>query len=299
MSEGLPHLPWLRCFEACARRRNFTAAGREIGLTQAAVSQQIGALEKALGVTLFRRDRRGVDLTAEGAAYLPHVQAAFATLTHSTQELFGGKRAESVTLIAPASFAALWLAPRLKDFAATHQGLALEISTMHVPADYASAAADLEIRFGMGHWPDFLAHRLTSERLTPVCAPASLAAADDWLALPLLSVRGAREMWRDWFALAGLPPPRRPSLGFDTFAVALEAARAGAGILLGSRPLIDAALAKGDLVRLSDLDLQSPNGHFLCVRADQAPTPARQATINWFLRQASAYAGSPAPADTA
>jgi len=287
MTEELPHLPWLRCFEACARRRNFTAAGREIGLTQAAVSQQIGALEKALGVSLFRRDRRGVDLTAEGAAYLPHVQAAFATLAHSTQELFGRKRVESVSLIAPASFAALWLAPRLKDFIAIHQGLVLEISTMHVPADYASVAADLEIRFGMGHWPGLTAYRLTSERLTPVCVPAALAGGRDWQALPLLAVRGAREMWRDWFALADLPPARRPSLVFDTFAVALEACRGGAGVLLGSRPLIDAAVAKGDLLRLSDRDLQSPNGHFLCVGADEALGPPRQATINWFLRQAN------------
>ena len=158
---------------------------------------------------------------------------------------------------------------------------------MHVPADYASVAADLEIRFGMGHWPGLTAYRLTNERLTPVCAPAALAGGRDWQALPLLAVRGAREMWRDWFALADLPPARRPSLVFDTFAVALEACRGGAGVLLGSRPLIDTAVEKGDLLRLSDRDLLSPNGHFLCVSADEALGPPRQATINWFLRQAN------------
>ena len=291
MAEMLPHLPWLRCFEACARRRNFTLAGQEIGLTQAAVSQQIGALEKVLGVRLFKRDRRGVDLTAEGAAYLPHVQAAFATLSHSTQELFGERRGEAISLIAPASFAALWLAPRLKAFAASHPDLTLTVSTMHRPADYAEAGADLEIRFGMGHWPGFATHRLTSERLTPVCAPTALADLEkgaDWLALPLLTVRGAREMWRDWFALSGLRPVLRADLIFDTFTVALEAAKAGAGLLLGSRPLIDRALASGEVVRVSELDLQSPNGHFLCIKADEPPTPMRQATINWFLREANA-----------
>ena len=287
MTEQIPHLPWLRCFEACARRLNFTLAGKEIGLTQAAVSQQIGALEKTLGVALFRRERRGVELTAEGAAYLPHVQAAFATLSHSTQALFGAPRGKEVSLIAPASFALLWLAPRLSGFAAGHPDLALVVSTMQTPADYAVAQADLEIRFGIGEWPGLAAHRITHERLTPICAHGLDPGRPGWQDLPLLAVRGAREMWRDWFAMAGLRSTARPAFVFDTFAIALEAAKAGAGVLLGSRPLIDAALARGEVIRLSDLELQSPNGHFLCLRAGEPPTPARQAVLNWFLREAS------------
>ena len=75
---SFPPLAWLRAFEAAARRLSFTGAANEIGLTQAAVSQQIRLLESRLRVKLFRRMRRGVELTAEGAAYLPHVQSGFA-----------------------------------------------------------------------------------------------------------------------------------------------------------------------------------------------------------------------------
>ena len=293
MTGTAPHLPWLRSFEACARRLNFTLAGQEIGLTQAAVSQQIASLETSLGVSLFKRGRRGVELTVEGAAYLPHVQAAFATLSHSTQALFGESGAQAVSLITPASFGLLWLAPRLAALTATHPDLRLTLSTMQSPADYTAANADLEIRFGLGEWPGRTAYRITAERLTPICAPTLIAgdhAGRDWRDLPLLAVRGARELWSDWFLMAGQRQAARPTLTFDTFAIALEAAKAGAGVLLGSRPLIDADLARNQVARLSELELQSPNGHFLCLRAGEPPTSARQALLDWFLREASGAA---------
>ncbi|MFN4144088.1 LysR substrate-binding domain-containing protein [Aestuariivirga sp.] len=284
MADDLPHLPWLRSFEAAARRLNFTLAAEELGLTQAAVSQQIKALEHRLGVSLFRRGRRGVELSADGAAYLPHVQAAFASLSHTTAELFGSTRSAELRLVTPASFGALWLAPRLAAFTAAVPGVALAVSTMTLPGDYAAAEADLEIRFGTGSWPGLQSHRLTTEYLTPVASPS--LASEDWQEMPLLTVRGAREMWRDWFMMAGRPAPARAFHSFDTFLIALEAAKAGAGILLGSRPLVDAALLRGDLVRLSDLDLPSPSGHFLSYRAEEAQSPAHRAAVNWFLREA-------------
>jgi LysR family glycine cleavage system transcriptional activator/LysR family transcriptional regulator of beta-lactamase len=291
MTEYLPHLPWLRSFEAAARRLNFTLAAAELGLTQAAVSQQIKALEASLGVSLFRRSRRGVELTADGAAYLPHVQAAFASLAHTTEELFSGARSTEIRLIAPASFATLWLAPRLRDFTASVPGVTLAISTMVAPRDYAAAAAELEIRFGAGQWPGLQAHRLTTERMTPVCKPPKPQGA--WQDMPLLTVRGAREMWRDWFLMASEAPAPRSFHSFDTFVVALEAAKAGAGVLLGSRPLIDAALKDGELVRLSELELPSPHGHFLAYRAEEVQSPGLRAAVNWFLRQAGRTPTSP------
>lgn len=291
MTETLPVLPWLRSFEAAARRLNFTLAGEELGLTQSAVSQQIRALEQQLGRSLFRRGRRGVELTPEGAAYLPHVQSAFAGLRHSTGALFGEAHTTEVRIIAPASFAALWLAPRLARFATAVPGVALSLTTMTDPADYQAKAADLEIRFGAGSWAGCQSHRLTTERLTPVCAPAT--AAGPWQDKPLLTVRGAREMWQDWFRMAGQSPAIRSTLAFDTFVVALAAATAGAGILLGSRPLIDDALERGDVVRLSDFELPSPHGHFLTLRSGEAQNQAHRATVDWLLREAARTRSSP------
>jgi DNA-binding transcriptional LysR family regulator len=288
---SLPPLGWIRAFEAAARRLNFTAAAGELGLTQAAVSQQIKLLEAQLGTQLFRRLRRGVELTPVGAAYLPHVQAAFRSLSSSTAELFGRRSAATVAIRSPISFAALWLAPRLRGFTADLPNVRLDISTIHVPADYSAAGPRLDVRFGAGPFAGRTALRLTSERLVPVAAPGPARGPHDadarWRESPLLSVSGAREMWPDWFALAGMPPPAQPPHRFDSFIVALQAARAGGGVLLASLPMADRAIEAGELVRLSLLELHSDAGHFITFPSGSVLDPHEQAAVDWLLRQAS------------
>lgn len=282
----LPPLPWLRAYEAAARRGGFTAAAAELGLTQAAVSQQIGLLEAQLGARLFRRLRRGVELTAEGAAFLPHVQAAFSGLARSTAELFGKPAGRPVTLQGPVSFLTLWLGPRLARLGTDLAGIALSLSTIQVPGDVRPRSHDFDIRFGLGSWDGRSSHRLTTERLTPVCAPA--LARDAWHDLPRLAVVGGREMWPDWAAIDPGLSADRPEIGFDTFVTALAAAEAGAGVLLGSRPLIDRALDQGRLVRLSALELPSASGHFVTHAAGTPLDPAQAAVLHWLLREAAA-----------
>lgn len=258
----LPPLDWLRSFEAAARLASFTAAASEIGITQAAVSQHVRLLEERLDARLFTRLARGVELTPVGAAYLPHIQFAFAAIGNSTLELFRRRPTETVVLRSPVSFAVLMLAPRLGRLSAALPFLTLEIETIHKPADYGDTWRGLDIRFGDGNFPGRQAVRLTSEALMPMATPA-LAAGDDWRRLPRLAVVGPRQLWGDWFAAAGIAPEPAPTHKVDTFIAALEAARRGAGILLGSRPLADESLRDGSLVALSDFALQSHAGHHL------------------------------------
>lgn len=292
MAELSPPLIWLRAFEAAARHASFTLAAQELGLTQAAVSQQIKALESRLGVKLFHRQQRGVALTPEGSAYLPHIQQAFASLARSTQELFGRRSRQIMTVLSPISFAALWLAPRLTGLEREMEGLDIDITTMHTPDAYEATEAVFDIRFGLGDWPGRTAYRLTTERLTPVVAPAALKGRakrlpDIWHRLPLLALRGAREMWPDWFALAGEPPHGVARYRFDSFIAAMSAAEAGAGILLGSRPLVDQALRKKTLVAFSSLELPSTAGHFLTHAAGRPLTPAQAAFLAALVRAAA------------
>jgi len=285
----LPPLPWLRTFEACARHLNFTSAGAELGLTQAAVSQHVRSLEAELGALLFIRLRRGVELTPEGGAYLPHVQSVFRSLARSTTELFG-QGAGRVVLRSPVSFSLLWLAPRLSRLRQAMPRLRLELSTIHVPADYAGDPEGFDIRFGIGPFEGRESHRLTWERLVPAAAPvllSSLADPGDWPRLPLLSVAGAREMWPDWFARAALPLPPSASYVFDSFAVALEAARNGAGAILASRPLADSALQEGGLLRLSDVELTGERGHFITHAAGRSLAAHEQVVLDWILGEAT------------
>jgi LysR family transcriptional regulator of beta-lactamase len=279
-----PSVLWLRSFEAAARVLNFTAAGAELGLTQAAISQHIKLLEAELGVALFRRLPRGVELTAEGGTYLPHVQAAFRSLTRSTEDLFGTSAEATLRLLGPVSFMTLWLAPRLANFRQRFPHVRLGISTMHVPADYLSPDFDFDIRFGIGDFTGRSSERLTVESYLPAAAPsllASLADAAHWPELSLLSVSGARELWPSWFAAAAMPVPPRPPLRFDSFITALEAARHGAGVLLATRPLGNAALTDGSLMRLSDVELRADSGHFITFAAGRTLRPLHEAFLDW------------------
>ncbi|WP_282605363.1 LysR family transcriptional regulator [Pelagibius sp. Alg239-R121] len=265
VSHPLPPLEWLRAFEVAARRENFTTAAEELNLTQAAVSQQIRKLEARLGVMLFRRLPRGVQLTAEGLAYLPHVQASFGALARSTQDLFGAPGGKTVSIASPISFAALWLAPKLTLLRAVHPGIRVAVSSVYRPVDYETIGADLEIRFGSGTWDGKHARHLETESLAPVCTPELLAQAPegDWMQLPVLGMSGPRSGWHDWTDLAGTAHPGSSSLLFDSFILALEAAKDGAGVLLASLPLTQSLLDAGRLVQLSPVVLTMSAGHWL------------------------------------
>jgi LysR family glycine cleavage system transcriptional activator/LysR family transcriptional regulator of beta-lactamase len=286
----MPPLDWLRSFEAAARLSNFTAAAAELGLTQAAVSQHIRALEARLKIRLFLRLARGVALSPEGAAYLPHIQSAFATIGNSTAELFEPRAVQTVSIRVPISFALLMLVPALPDLAKALPGIQLDLVTIHRPADYDQPGSALDIRFGNGSFPGRDADRLTAERLVPVAAPV-LAGDAEWMSQPLLLVAGAREMWAEWFTAAGLSGHSRRSHRFDSFVAAMEAAKAGAGVLLGSRPLIEAALASRALVRLADFELSSSSGHFLTRPSSSRLTAAEQDVRSWLLSHVGGLTG--------
>jgi len=289
-----PPLDWLRSFEAAARLSNFTAAAAELGLTQAAISQHIRMLEERLDHRLFIRLARGVELTPDGAAYLPHLQSAFAVIASSTRDLFDPTGIESVTIRSPISFAVLIIAPVLSELAKALPHIRLQIETIHTPADHANRADMLDIRFGDGVFAGRQADRLTRETLTPMAAPG-LAAAEDWTRLPKLAVAGAREMWGEWLAAARLPPAMPAMYKFDSFVTALEAAKNGAGVLLGSRPLVDGALRNGSLVALSEFALPSGGGHYLTAPSGTRLGRADDDIRHWFAARIGRDNGEPPP----
>lgn len=257
---ALPPLEWIRVFEAAGRTGSFTEAARETGLTQAAVSQRIRNLESRLGSRLFDRRARGVDLTVDGEAWLPHVQIALRTLANSTDELFAAPlRKTSIT--ASASVIQLWMAPRLKRLAGSHPDLQVSFATMNVQTDFPKTDADIEVRYSDGQWQDRRCERLFREALSPVAAPAICAGAA-WEQLPRIAISGPRPGWGDWIGRYG-GMVRTPQYRFESFGQALNAAEAGAGVLLGSIPLCQQAIASKRLVRLSEESLEPGEGYWL------------------------------------
>lgn len=284
--QSLPPLEWIRVFEAAARLGSFTAAAKELGLTQAAVSQRIRNLELRLGAQLFNRQARGVILSTQGEAWLPPVQAALAQLLHSAANLFEQPR-RKITIAASGSVIELWIVPRLAAIARNLSHVQLSFETMQHLPDYERSEADFEIRFGVGNWPDRHAQRLFGEVLAPVAAP-NLVNGADWHALPRIALSGPRAGWRDWTNATGAQVQPAPMLRFDTFVQALRAAEAGAGVLLGSLAMCEAALERGSLTRLAGGLLRMDAGYWITWPRSRPAFSEQKALVECLVDQALA-----------
>lgn len=266
---GLPTLTWLRAFEAAARTSSFTAAAAELNLTSGAISYQIRALEGHLGFALFERLPRGVKLTPMGVAYLPPVRKAFEELADSTVGLFGGSERAQITVHAPVSLAALWLAPKLPAFSLAHPSIDVRLSSVIWDNAVLDDATDLEIRYGAGHWHGYRSERLLNQSVLAVCSPELLrvqGGGDIAGLLPckLIRIMSYENHWvtvRQVLKLAEGPASAGPSV--DTTIAALELAAAGAGVALAHAIFLTAYFSTGRLVRALPREFADDNSYFV------------------------------------
>ena len=293
MRFDLPPLAWLRAFEASARTLSFTHAASELHLTQAAISKHIRSLELHLREPLFIRKPRGLGLTKAGEAYLPKVQDALQRLSAGTQEVFGNRKNQPLTIRVAVSFALAWLAPRIPAFLAANPGINIRIISSVWSDGFDPNAFDLDIQYGTGKWPGTNAFRLTEETLTPLCSPTlldegRLATPQDLERETLLHVLGYQEGWGNWLkaaAVAGLDPSR--GLQVDTSALMLELAAAGAGIALGRRSLTEQIRFEGRLVAPFDLELPVTEGFHLLEPERGSRHPHAALFSDWLKAEAS------------
>ncbi|UEP30933.1 choline sulfate utilization transcriptional regulator [Burkholderia sp. B21-007] len=292
-SEALPSMQALRAFESAARLQSFTAAARELGSTQPAVSQQVFQLEAELGVPLFERSPRGVTLTSDGQCLYEAVRVSLDTLRGATATLRARREHGALTIVTDFGFATYWLMPRLAGLKRVMPDVDVRVVTSQ---DYDAQRdhADIAILFGDGHWPSCTAARLFPESVTPVCSPAFRAAHPDVArpdhlhALPLLHVQPARPerwlSWAGWFDAHGLDAPAAArGVTFNSYALVIHAALLGEGVALGWSPLVDELVASGQLVKLVDAPVVTSRGYFL-VRPPQRPEPdATHVFRRWLL----------------
>ena len=253
---AIPPLAAVRVFEAAARHLNFTAAGAELGMTQAAVSYQIRLIEERLGTALFERTRRGVELTAAGRRAQPLVTGAFDMLDDAFADI--AKESETVlSITAITSFASAWLAPRLGTFQIAHPEVAVRLDASNVLLDLATSTHDLAIRGGHGAWPGVRAIFLARVHFAPMASPDFVARhgpidARSLAGLPRTASYG--EWWPLWFAAAGLETPAAipQRIRMDSQTTEAAAAMAGQGVALLTPMMWAPQIAAGQLVQLSD-----------------------------------------------
>jgi LysR family glycine cleavage system transcriptional activator len=281
--QSLPPLNALRAFEAAARLGSFARAAEEIGVTPGAVAQQIRRLEDFVRVPLFRRLPQGVSLTDAAQAAAPRLEAAFHELAEAVGTLRASRGDRALTIAALPCIAQLWLAPRLGALQAAFPGLAVSISAMEEPPAGRQAAHDLALFYLRE--PPAGASALPEDRLLPVCAPAlagRLAAPADLAGMPLLHDSVWRDHWSRWLRAEGLSRiDAGRGASYSLYALALDAALGGAGVLIGRHSLVARHLARRELVAPFERPL--PSGDRLCIlkSAGAKPHPNRDAVADW------------------
>ena len=288
----------LRAFEAVARRLSFSAAAAELHLTQPAVSRQIRGLEDELGAPLFLRGTRHVELTSAGESLLRSVAPLLDRLDATVRQIRTARGRQQVGLTTFASFASLWLLPRLQEFQRLKPGIDIRISANDVLADIDDPELDLALRYCHPDAAPAGSTRLFGEVLTPVASPAlkALRRPSDLAQhtlleedSPLASVEYLS--WRHWLQLKG-PPQLEPSgwLYLNFTYQQIQAALAGQGVALARLALVGESLARGELVEPFGAGgrITSPYAYWLVRWPARRERPELAAFEAWVLEQAQA-----------
>lgn len=281
----------LLAFEAAARHESYTRAAVELSLTQSAVSRQVQALEQQLGLTLFRREGRQVQLTDVGRLYQREMSEALGRIRSATlQAMAYQSGGGSLRLATLPTFGSKWLLPRLHDFYKTHPGMLVHINSRIDAVDFETSGIDAAIVVGHAGLPGLISHRLHAEELVVIISPQAVENHQRWnpehiAEQMLLNVANNPNVWGDWFSHHHLPH-RMMRLGpsFELTSHLIQAVKAGIGIGLVPRILVADELANAELNSLA-LPFASQRSYFLSYPPRNEMLPSLQAFRAWLLEQ--------------
>lgn len=261
MRDRVPPLNGLKAFEAAARHGSFVRAAEELGVTSAAVSQQVKALERYLGRMLFVRLGNGLALTDAGQAAYPDIAKGFNLLSGAGALLQEGRVKTRLTLSVLPSVAVKWLGPVMAAHLGAEPDLDVNLRVEEDPVPFAREGIDLRLCYGQHHYPGLVVDELVADRVMPLCRPellagkGSLEGPEDLLAHKLIHTDWGPDFathptWADWFRAADLASPRETAEGHRVTmsSLALDLAALGAGVALGQELLARAEMAAGRLV---------------------------------------------------
>ncbi len=287
----LPPPNALLAFEAAARHLSFTLAARELSVTRVAVSTQVKILEDFLGMPLFLRLHRALQLTPAGERLSQCVSKSLGEIVATTEALRSQTREQRVTVTTTTGVASCWLLPSLNGFRQRHPDIDLRFLISDAYLDLEAESVDVAIRYGVGEWPRVDARLLARESIFPLCSPAYLATRDapseprDLLQHTLLHLDGPYDpqtRWATWFQSQEvvLSGPVR-GLTFNTYSSLVQATLAGQGIALLGPPLLGPLQRDGTLVRPIDVAPTPRRSFWLATPQHRPLSPACQAFCAW------------------
>jgi len=297
MGRPLPPLNALRVFDAAARAQNFTAAARQLHVSQGAVSRHIAQLEEFLGVSLFDREHRKALLTPAGAAYARAIGGGFDQIEQATRDIKEARERLPIRIRLFPSVAIKWLISRMAEFYALNPSIEVRITTIQSRVRFDPREDDFTIQIGNSPQPGVHYDPLIPIELLPVCAPTCLArmpvaAPEDLFAHNLLCSVQRPEDWARWFAYAGIGTgviARRMKLSmkFGTSALAYQAAIDGMGVVIAQKELVRDDLTNGRLVPAHPLALRLEDNYYLASEAVAHRRSDIQMFRHWILSRSS------------
>jgi DNA-binding transcriptional LysR family regulator len=303
MRHGIPNLGALQAFDATARLGSFSRAAEELSLTHSAVYRQVTGLEGRLGVQLFTRVRRRVALTDAGAEYAARVRHHLEQLEKDTFGLVSrsgmGRSLHDAVL---PTLATTWLIPRLPDFQRLHGDIAISLSVRTLPFQFNDHPFDAAIYHADQIWPQTRGIRLFDEKeLVPVCLPGLVVeheqkkeqeqaqgpghgqGHDPMAGLTHLHILSRPDAWRMWYQNQGREYLPIVSAGprYELFTMTLAAVKAGLGVALVPRFLVQDDLEAGRLVAPVSGALQVKEAYFFSYPLASERSEALLAFESW------------------
>lgn len=291
----LPPLEYLLAFEVAAQSGSFAAAARLMNISESAISRKVRLLEDHLGLALFARGHRSIDLTFAGQRFLTQIVPALDLLRHAAEDAMQASPNRPIVLAATHSVASLWLTPRLPDFRQQRRDINITLMASDHDAECLAETVDLAILRGDGNWKGFDAHLLFGEVIFPVCAPEFLAQNPQISQIaalgnaPLIEVSSHHPEWMNWRVWLqnmgqGAPKLDRATV-FNSYPLSISAAVDGVGVALGWGHLVDPLLASGRLVRpLGAAEIRTDFGYYLLTPQHHPAFANRDIVADWLRR---------------
>lgn len=294
MKHPLPPLNAIRAFEAAARHGGYVGAADELGVSAAAVSQQVKNLEDFLGKQLFRRYNNRIALTDAGQTIYSGASDALQSISLMTEQVVSGRARSRLVISSVPSMAERWVAPKLGLFRQRVPNLRFELRSEEDLVDFTRHEIDLRLSYGLNHYPDMVSVPLMQDEVVPMCSPAYLArnrhageyrlAAvpdDDLIHTNWGPSFVSHPTWQLWLASEGRVPDEARGYRVGSSSLALDLATRGIGVALGQRQMGADDVAAGRLIILDERPLAL--GHRYCLV--YPPAKARKAGlidfVNW------------------
>ena len=280
----------LLAFDAAAEHGSFTGAAEQLNLTQGAISRQVRALEKQLGVGLFRRSGKKVVLTDAGRAYVHEINPALKRIQSASLGIMTSPRGGLLNIAILPTFGTRWLMPRFPSFLEQNPDITVNFVTRLSPFDLNREGIHAAIHYGLPDWQDAVSIFLMREEAVPVASPDFLQRHQivsplDLGRVPLLHLASRSDAWPAWLQDMGASAEIKQGVLFEQFSTIAQAAAAGAGVALLPRFLIKRELESGELSVIFERPVKTESAYYLMMPNDVAAYPPVVAFGDWLTRE--------------